>query len=73
MAEDLGARVYIPHIAQESRPEPDASEKALVAVPREAVGVGRRVKRPGLFANRPLGDLFKVVGVDDTFETGLLV
>ena len=40
MAEDFGARVYTSHVAQESGPEPDASEEAPVAVAREAVGVG---------------------------------
>ena len=73
MAEDFSARIYISHVAQESGAEPNASEEALVAVSREAVGIGRGVKRPGLFADRSLGDLFEVVGVDDGFETGLLV
>ena len=73
MAEDFGARVYISHVAQEAGAEPDASEEALVAVSGEAVGIGRRVERPGFFADRSLGDLFEIVGVDDGFETGLLM
>ena len=39
MAEDFGTRVYNSHVAQESWAEPDASEEALVAVSREAVGI----------------------------------
>lgn len=73
MAEDFGARVYASHIAQESGTEPYASEEALVAVSREAVGVGGRVKRPGLFADSPLGNFFEVIGVDDGFKAGFLV
>jgi hypothetical protein len=73
VAEDFGARIYTPHVAQEARPEPYASEEALVAVSREAVGIGGRVKRPGLFTDRSLGDVFEVVSVDDGFKTGLLV
>jgi hypothetical protein len=73
VAKDFGARIYISHVAQESGAEPNASEEALVAVSGEAVCIGRRVKSPGLFADRSLGDDFEVVGVDDSFETGLLV
>ena len=73
MAEDFGARVYTSHVAQEAGAEPNASEEALVAVSCEAVGIGRRVKSPGLFADRSLGNVFEVVSVDDGFEAGLLV
>lgn len=73
MAEDFGARVYTSYIAQESGTEPDASKEAPIPVSREAVGIGRRVECPSLFADCPLGNLFEVIGVDDSFETGLLL
>ena len=73
MAEDFSARIYISHVAQESGAEPNASEEALVTVSGEAVCIGRRVKRPGLFAGRSLGNVLEIVSVDDGFEAGLLV
>lgn len=65
MSEDLGAGVNIADVTQQTRSKPYAAEEVSVAVSGQAIGVGRRVEGPCLFADGPLGDFFEVICIDD--------
>ena len=73
MTEDFGAGVYTFHVPQQSGTEPDASEEVLVAISRQAIGIGGRVECPSFLADGPLRDLFEVIGIDNRFEARLLM
>lgn len=67
----LGA--HVPHVAQDTRPEPNPVEGGLVCVAGDEVCRGAAVECPCFLGEGAGSDFFEVVAVDEAVEGRLLV